>query len=269
MHVAALYLYPVKSLRGIAVARANLDALGLVGDRRFLVVDAAGKFLTQRAHPRMALIATALTADALTLSHPAQGSISVGLGADGAPASVVIWRDTVTAVDCGDAIAAWLSATLGQPCRLVRIGEDYVRPVNPAKAQPGDAVTFVDAYPLLAISEGSLADLNDRLVAQGEAPVPMDRFRPNLVVRDCAPYAEDAWQRVRAGEIVLRSAGACIRCTVPTVDPLTAERGPEPIRTLATYRRLPDTTHVVFGQNLIHETKSGVIRVGDPVDALD
>lgn len=265
MHVAGIHLYPVKSLRGLAVETARLDALGLVGDRRFLVVDGAGRFLTQRVLPRMALVETALTDDALVLGHPRHGSVSVGLDAGGEAARVEIWRDTVMAVDCGAEVAAWLSAFLQQACRLVRVGQEYARAVNPAKARPGDEVSFADAYPLLAIGEASLADLNDRLAARGEPPVPMNRFRPNLVIRGSAAFAEDAWTRFRIGEAVFRAAGPCIRCQVPTTDQLTAERGPEPIRTLATYRRLQDATQVIFGQNLIHETKSGVIRVGDAI----
>jgi hypothetical protein len=127
-------------------------------------------------------------------------------------------------------------------------------------------VSFADAYPLLAISEASLADLNDRLLAGGEAPVPMDRFRPNLVLGDCPAYAEDTWTRFRIGDVTFRAAGPCARCLIPTTDQETALRGKEPLRTLATYRRDPeDPADVNFGQNLVHETKSGMIKLGDTV----
>ena len=133
-------------------------------------------------------------------------------------------------------------------------------------AKPDDAVAFPDAVSFLILSEASLGELNDRLVTQGEEAVPMNRFRPNLVISGATPFAEDTWPRLRIGEIAFRAAGPCLRCQVPTIDQLTAERGKEPIRTLATYRRSPaDATDVIFGQNLIHETKSGTIRVGDSV----
>lgn len=269
MHLSGIYIYPVKSLRGVAVPAAALDAHGLVGDRRFLVVDDTGRFLTQRALPRMALIDTELSRTELTLRHPQHGSAAVGLADDGPPATVQIWRDTVQAVDCGVEIAVWLSDFLRHPCRLVRMGADYRRPVKPSKAQSGDVVTFADAYPLLALSEASLADLNDRLVVQDEEPVPMNRFRPNVVIAGCPAFAEDTWQRVRIGAAVFRAAGPCIRCIIPTIDQDTAVRYKEPLRTLATFRRdAHDPSDVNFGQNLIHETKSGEIRVGDTVTPL-
>ncbi len=269
MHLSGLFLYPVKSLRGCAVASAALDELGIVGDRRFLVVDAAGRFLTQRSHPRMALVDTALSSDALTLAAPGAGAVAVARAPDPAAPlrTVSVWKhDGLLAEDCGPAVAEWLSGFLGMHCRLVRIGPCFHRPVTKAAARAGDIVTFADAVPLLIVSEASLADLNDRLAARGEEALPMDRFRPNLVVAGCAPFAEDTWPRFRIGEIVLRAAGACARCIVTTTDQRTAERGKEPLRMLATYRRdAADPTDVNFGQNLIHETKSGVLRVGDAV----
>jgi len=270
MHLSGLFLYPVKSLRGCAVASAEVDALGLVGDRRFLVVDPAGRFLTQRTLPRMALIGTALTAEMLTLSAPGALAIAVPRAPD--PAAplrrVSVWSsEDLAAEDCGDAAAAWLGAFLETPCRLVRIGPAFDRPLRkPGKAQPGDVVAFADAYPFLAIGEATLGELNDRLVARGEDALPMDRFRPNLVIAGSLPFAEDTWPRVRIGEIVLRAGGPCARCTVTTTDQQTAERGKEPLRTLATYRRdAVDPTDVNFGQNLIHETKRGTLRIGDAV----
>jgi uncharacterized protein YcbX len=264
--VSGLFIYPVKSLRGIAVAEASLDDYGLVGDRRFLVVDDTNKFLTQRTLPRMTLITTEFGRDSLVLRNPQHGSAAVGLHESGPPLTVQIWRDTVEAVDCGVEIAVWLSDFLRQPCRLVRIGATYRRPVKPSKAKPGDVVSFADAYPLLALSEASLADLNDRLVAQDEEPVPMDRFRPNVVISDCVAYAEDKWPRFKIGEALFRASGPCARCPIPTTDQLTGIRYKEPLRTLATYRRDPaEPGNVYFGQNVVHETKTGHIQVGDAV----
>ncbi len=288
MHLSGLFLYPVKGLRGLAVDSAEVDALGLVGDRRFLVVDETGKFLTQRGLARMALVATALSADALTLSADGAGNVSVPrVSPPGAPTRKVnVWRSQdLLADDCGDEAAAWLSGVLGAKCRLVRIGEKFRRPVllKPAYA-PGapadaprvegrivsaDVFNFSDGYPFMVMNEASLADLNDRLAERGEDAVPMNRFRPTLVVAGGAPLAEDAWHRVRIGAIVLHSTGPCARCIVTTTDQLTGERGHEPLRTLATYRRdAADSTDVNFGQNLVHETKAGTLRVGDAVELL-
>lgn len=269
MHVSGLFIYPVKSLRGFAVESAELDALGFIGDRRFLVVNEQGQFLTQRTLPRMALIETALTARDLVLRAPHGGSCAVPRASDPAAAllTVNVWKSTgLLAEDCGVEIAVWLSDFLRTPCRLVRIGPAFERPVIKRSGLPGDRVSFADAYPFMAISEASLADLNDRLAARGEAALPMNRFRPNIVIAGCEAFAEDTWPRLRLGEITFRAGGPCARCIVTTTDQLTAERGKEPLRTLATYRRDPeDPTDVNFGQNLIHETKSGALRIGDAV----
>jgi uncharacterized protein len=273
VHLSALFLYPVKSLAGCAVSSAAIDPLGLAGDRRFMVIDEFGRFLTQRTLPRMALIATALTADTLSLSaNTASGTVEVARASDpNAPLHTVsVWKsENLLAEDCGDAPAAWLGDFLGLRCRLVRAGEKFCRTIPKPSAHAGDSVSFADAYPVLVTSEASLADLNDRLAAQGEEVLPMNRFRPNLVVSGCPAFAEDSWARVRIGEMIFRAGGPCARCVVTTIDQLTAARGKEPLRTLAGYRRATDDpTNVNFGQNLIHETKSGILRIGDPVVVL-
>lgn len=271
MHLSALHVYPVKSLRGCAVPEAEVDELGLADDRRFLVIDENGRFLTQRTLAPMARIATALTNGELVLSTPDAGEIRVSRqpNPEAPLRGVSIWRsEGLLAEDCGDAVADWLSQVLRTPCRLVRAGEKFLRPIRKGNvAGEGDRVGFPDAYPFLGVSEASLADLNDRLVATGEEPVPMNRFRPNLVIAGCPPYAEDTWPRFRIGAVAFRAAGPCLRCIVTTTDQQTGERrGPEPLRLLATYRRdATDPGHVQFGQNLIHETKHGVLRIGDPV----
>jgi uncharacterized protein YcbX len=273
MHLSGLFIHPVKSLRGCAVAAAEVDALGLVGDRRFMVVDEMGRFLTQRALPRMALITAALGPDSLTLLADDAGTLTVPrYSQPGLPRrSVSVWKsDGLLAEDCGDGAATWLSGFLRTRCRLVRIGAEFRRPVLKADvAGPGDHVNFADAFPFLVIGNASLADLNDRLAAQQEEPVPMNRFRPNLVVTGSPPYAEDDWTRLRIGGVVFHTAGPCARCVITTTDQSTAERGVEPLRTLGTYRRDPlDPSNVNFGQNLIHETKSGTLRIGDEVQLL-
>lgn len=271
MHLASLFLYPVKSLRGCSVPQAEVDALGFVGDRRFLVVDGAGRFLTQRTLPAMARVETALSADRLFLRAESAGEVAVDRASDphAELRSVSIWKsEGLLAEDCGDGAAEWLSRYLGSECRLVRIGEKFLRPIlKPEVAGPGDVVNFADAYPFMATSEASLADLNDRLQENGHEPVGMDRFRPSFVIAGATAFAEDTWPRLRIGEITFRAAGPCARCTVVTQDQRSGERlGPEPLRTLAMYRRgANDPSRINFGQNLIHETKRGVLRVGDAV----
>lgn len=272
-HLSGLFVYPVKSLRGCAVREATVDALGLVGDRRFMVVDPCGGFLSQRTLPQMALIATALSPDTLTLTGPDGSRISVPRASDptAPPALVTVWKSSnLSAEDCGERVADWLSNILATKCRLVRAGAAFSRPLRKVPPSLVGAVApvvgFADAFPFLIISEASLAHLNERLDACGEAPMSMNRFRPNLVVTGCAPHAEDQWPRFRIGETVFRSAGPCARCSVTATDPDTAERGCEPLRTLATYRRdATDSGAINFGQNLIHETTHGSLRIGDPV----
>jgi uncharacterized protein YcbX len=274
MRLTGLFIYPVKSLSCIAVPSAALDELGLVGDRRFLVVEeTTGRFLTQRTLPRMALIATALDATHLTLSTPTPSSLRVARASDpSAPLRTVsVWKsENLLAEDCGEAAAAFLSAFLATPCRLVRIGAAFNRPMLKSSARPGDTVTFADAYPLLVIGESTLTDLNDRLIAQGSDALPMNRFRPNLVFTGAPAFAEDTWPRLRIGSVALRAGGPCARCIMTTTDQTTGTRdGPEPLRTLAAYRRdAADPTDVNFGQNFIHETKSGTLSVGDAVIPL-
>lgn len=269
MHVSGLFIYPVKSLRGIALEEAAFDALGLVGDRRFLVIDENNEMLTQRAHPQMATVATALSADTLTLSAEGAGSIAISRASDpSAPLRVTsVWgSNPLKTEDCGEAPAEWLSSVLGVRCRLVRIGREFVRPVKKF-AVPGDVVSFADGYPFLVANEASLADLNARIVERGGETVPMDRFRPNIVIADAEAFAEDHWPRIDIDGVVLRSGGPCSRCIMTTQDQRSGERrGPEPLRTLATFRRdAEEPTAVNFAQNFIPETKSGMLRVGASV----
>jgi uncharacterized protein YcbX len=273
MHLSRLFIYPVKALAGFAVECAEIDELGLVGDRRFLVIDSTGRTLTQRDLPKMALIQTALSETELVLTDSTGSSISVARKSISPTESVLVsvWQSKgLLAEDCGRDVAGWLSSFLGVDAQLVRIGAQFRRPIlDPQRASDNDLVSFADGYPFLVVSESSLANLNARLVAKSEATVPMNRFRPNLVVSDCEPFAEDGWMRVQIGKAIFRSGGPCSRCIVTTTDQTSATRGVEPLRTLATFRRDSDhPTKVNFGQNLIHETKLGLIRVGDVVGVL-
>jgi uncharacterized protein YcbX len=251
------------------VQSALVDRDGIVGDRRFMVVDPSGVFMTQRTHPRMALIGAFLEADRLVLRCSGLAELWVHRAPDAAAPlmRVRIWgSDGLQAEDCGKAPSEWLAAAIGAPCRLVRIGPAFRRAVKGALPGSVDTVAFADGYPFLLTSEASLGDLNLRL---GPGAVPMSRFRPNLVVCGCGPYEEDAWKRLRIGRVTFRVAGPCSRCVITATDQETGARGAEPLRTLAGYRRDPaEPSNVNFGQNLVHEVKSGVLRVGDPVEPL-
>jgi uncharacterized protein YcbX len=261
--VSEIMIFPVKSLRGIALDETFVEPRGLRFDRRWLVVDANDRFVTQRTRPRMALIAVKGQDGGLALVSPSMPPLHVPAVATGIERRVTIWRDAVLTRDVGDAAAVWLSAALEMSCRLVQMPESTERKVNPAYSMPGDIVSFADGYPFMLISQASLDDLNARL----PFPLPMRRFRPNLVVEGATPFAEDTWKRVRIGNIVFRVVKPCERCIIPTVDPEAGVfAGKEPLRTLATYRNVG--SKVLLGQNLIAEGM-GVLHVGDSVQWLE
>jgi uncharacterized protein YcbX len=266
--VTALYRYPVKSCRGQEMDEASFTSRGITHDREFLVIDASsGRFLTQRDLPRLALVAPTLIEGGLRLQAPDMPEFSFERMVRGPSFPVTIWQDTVTAVDQGDGIAAWLTRFLGRPSRLVRMADDAVRIVDQRYARRvQDQVGFADGYPALLISEESLEELNRRLAAQGSEPLPMNRFRPNIVVRGAhAPHAEDAWREIHIGTLGFAVAKPCTRCQITTTDQETGKRGPEPLRMLASYRR--SMQGITFGQNLIHMAQ-GRITVGDRIEVI-
>lgn len=253
--------YPVKSTAGHAVAEAVVEARGLAGDRRWMVVDAGGVFLSQRSTPRLALLRATPTPTGLRLSGPGRADLVVPRPEAGAPRrAVVVWDDTVAAAEA-PAAADWLAAYLGSPAALVYLPDDVVRPVDPAYGDAGDHVSFADGYPVLLTTTASLDDLNARL----PAPLPMNRFRPNLVVEGGEAFEEDRWARVRIGDVAFRVVKPCARCAVTTVDQATGVPGKEPLKTLATFRRTEGK--VMFGQNLIPEA-GGTVHRGDRVEVL-
>ncbi len=261
--VTGLSIYPVKSCAGIRLERAEVTPSGFANDRQLMVVDPSGEFLSQRSEPRLALVRVSLPdGRTLRMEAPRMDRLEVDLAEDAGRREVVVWGDRVVAASVGAGADRWVSDLLDRPCALVRMPADSVRPVDPDEAGPGYRVGFADGYPFLLLSEASLDDLNRRL----ETPLPMDRFRPNLVVDGCPPHAEDGWRRVRIGDVVLRVVKPCARCAVTTVDQATGERGREPLATLATYRLAGGK--VMFGQNLVPETV-GVIVEGDPVEVLE
>ena len=265
IRVSGLYIYPVTSCAGLAVEEAVVEATGFALDRRWMVVDADGGFLSQRRVPKLAVVRISVGEACLSLSAPGLPELEVAFKEPPGPLrTVTVWRDSCAAVDEGAAAAELFSRHLGCDARLVRLAAAAARPMVASSARRGEIcgfVSFADAFPFLLVSEASLEELNRRLAV----PVPMDRFRPNIVVSGCGPHAEDGWRRVLIGDVPFRVAKPCARCSITTTDQKTGERGPEPLKTLSAYRKLDGK--IVFGQNLVHEGK-GTVRVGDELRAI-
>ncbi|HEX9105929.1 MAG TPA: MOSC N-terminal beta barrel domain-containing protein [Longimicrobiales bacterium] len=262
--LSGLFTYPLKGARGLPLEQAQLDELGFRHDRRWMVVDQDGGFVSQRSDPRLALLRPCISGDALLLEAPGQSPLTLPLQPPQRGAVPVrIWRDDVAAADAGDDAAHWIASWLGRSARIVGFPSASERPVDPEYARgPRDRVAFVDAYPCLLISQAALDELNRRLAQ----PLPMERFRPNLVVAGTAPHAEDGWRRIRVGNLAFDVVKPCARCVVTTIDQRSAIPGDEPLRTLATYRKVG--SKVMFGQNLIHEGP-GSVRLGDIVEVQE
>jgi len=261
--LSALHIFPVKSCAPLVVDAAAVEPRGLAHDRRWLVTDASGKFLTGRQHPRLTLLRAAPNGAALDLSAPDMPLLRLDVPLPTERIEVTVWKNTVDALPAPAEADAWISEFLGMPARFFYMDAGCERPVDPAYAKPGDEVSFADAYPLLLISQGSLDGLNAKLAA----PVPMLRFRPNLVVANTGAHAEDGWKRVRIGSVEFDLVKPCSRCVFTTVDFTSGAFDPsgEPLRTLMTYRRTE--RGVTFGQNVIPRG-TGTLRVGDAVEVL-
>jgi len=260
-----LLIYPIKSCAGIAVRSATvfesgLSALG-VHDREWMLVTEDGRFLTQREHPRMALIRPLPDEGWLHVRAPGMDELTLPLAWDETAArrAVTIWDDTVDAADCGDFAAAWFSAVLGTPCRLVRFHRDVVRPTSTKWTNGVPAQTrFADGYPLLLIGQASLDDLNARLVAAGRQALQMDRFRPNLVVDGIDACEEDFLATLTVGGVEIRPVKPCARCPIPSIDQATGVPGPDPLDILQTYRANPRMEGAVcLGMNCIVTAGAG------------
>jgi uncharacterized protein YcbX len=263
MQLSSLCLYPIKSTAPLEVETARVEARGLRNDRRWMVVDADGRFITGRQLPRLTLVRAQPGEEGLALEAPGMPALQVPFPRTNATVPVKVWKSDVAARPADAASDAWLSEFLGQPVQLVYMDAGIVRPMTDVHSLPGDEVSFADAFPLLLISRAALDGLNARLAK----PVSMLRFRPNLVVDGAAAHAEDGWKRIRVGEVEFDVAKPCTRCVFTTVDPLSGERDPdgEPLRTLIGYRRSGDG--VTFGQNLIPRSL-GTLRIGDAVTVL-
>lgn len=262
IEVSEIWTYPVKSLKGMAHQTSAIDTRGFLNDRRWMLVDKTGTFLTQRNYPAMALIAVNIIGNQLLFTAPNKSDLHITIQNTGIEnITVNIWEDVCNAVLVSKEADDWFSNFLHFDCQLVYMPEESLRQVDTKYAPIGAITNFTDAFPFLLISEASLADLNSRL----EISVPMNRFRPNIVIKGTLPYEEDTWKTIRIGEIVFDVAKPCGRCIMTTIDQITAEKNKEPLRTLATYRQLENK--ILFGQNLLHQNL-GSIKVGDAIEVL-
>lgn len=264
--VSGLSIYPVKSCAGIALSSSKVEAFGLSYDRRWMVVDEKGVMLTQRKLAKMCLIQTEFIDGQLYLKHSSMPDITVLQPDTRVKSRVKVWADECLAYDAGDEPANWLSQVLGVVCRLVYFPDDEIRQVDLNFASKNDKTAFSDGFPLLLISQASLDDLNSRM----KQPVSMSRFRPNIVVQGCPPYAEDSWKKIRVGNILFRLVKPCSRCVIPSINTDTAERETEPTKTLIIYRQRE--RKIFFGQNVIAEINNDVsseIKVGMSVEIIE
>ena len=266
MYLSEINIYPVKSLKGISLKSALVEERGLQFDRRWMLVDENRQFITQREVPRMATIKLEVRVGGMKASRNGS-SVEVPLDpATGETAYVQVWGNKVKAEYYPQEIHKWFTDAIGAECRLVSMPLSTKRVVDPHYAVRvfQDTVSFADGYPFLLIGEGSLADLNTRL----ETPVPMNRFRPNLVVAGSEPFAEDTWKRIRIGSTEFHLVKPCARCVITTVDQATGIKDPrEPLATLSSYRNR--NGKVLFGQNLIADSAGGMVRVGDEVEVIE
>lgn len=262
MILTDLYLYPIKSCAALPLDEATVEPRGLSGDRRWMIVDGDGRFLTGRQFPQLTLLQARPDEGGLALTAPGQPTIHVD-----APrpehTTVEVWKESVAATPAAAEANAWISEYLGTTVRLVYMDDSVFRPVDPGRAREGDIVGFADSYPLMLLGQASLDLLNTRL----DTPVFMTRFRPNFVVDTSEPHAEDAWSRIAIGEVEFDVAKDCTRCNFVNVDPATGRKSHDgqPLKTLTAYRRFDEG--VTFGRHLIPRS-SGVVRRGDALTVL-
>jgi uncharacterized protein len=260
--VSGLFIYPIKGARGIEVTAARAMPLGFEHDRRFLLTDPRGNFITQRQFPSLALIKTSIVNDKLVVHAPNQEPLELPITPEGTPdRPVQVWGRSSTAIFVGRQAAEYFSTYFDTPCELVFMPETHGGNVDPDFAKNDEKVSFADGFPYLLAAEESLSDLNARLMDG----VPMDRFRPNIVVHGAPPWAEDTWTNFSIGGVVFHSAKPCSRCQVITIDQATGVQGKDPLTTLATFRSR--SNKVYFGWNLLVEGE-GVVRTGDRMTML-
>lgn len=261
MFLSEIWIYPVKSLGGIRQSQAMVEEKGLQYDRRWMIVDENGKFLTQRINANMALLDVAILADGLLISHRFQPDSKILVPfkvVSNQTIQVKVWEDLVLARTVCDQADAWLTNQLGKNVRIVEMYAQSQRNMDPVYSGKETLVSFADDFPYLLISEGSLQDLNSKL----EKPVTMKRFRPNFVISGTEPFAEDFWKNIRIGSVEFIIAKPCERCVLVSIDPVTGQKGSEPLKTLASYRKVGK--NIFFGQNLVG-MQNGLLHEGDEV----
>lgn len=270
LRLTAINRYPVKSMRGEPLDSALVEPWGLLGDRRWMVVGPSGDCVTAREYPALLLLVPDLRPDGLTVRGPSGEPLTVRTPPAADVKVSVHGHEPFAAADGGDEAAVWLTTYLGTDVRLAYSDDPTRRSLNPSFSLPGDSASFADGYPLLLTTDDSLQQLNE-WIADGplatQGPLPMNRFRPNVVVGGDAPFAEDTWRRIRIGAATFRTPKGCDRCVMTTTDAQTAARGKEPIATLARHRRWDGATW--FGMNLIPDTPGVTITVGDEVEILE
>jgi uncharacterized protein len=246
--VTELFIYPVKSTRGIARERVRIAATGFEWDRQWMIIDHKGTFLSQRTHPHLARIVPQVAADALILRHAKLATLTVPFTEHGERVAVSVHRDPCVGIDQGPAAAEWASAALGQAVRLVRVPAEAARRANPKFAGAVAApMGFADGFPMLVCNQASLDDLNRRM----SAPIPMERFRPNIVLEGLAPWAEDHIDTVTVGSLTLRLVKPCTRCAIPSIDQRTGERSTDPLPVLRPFRFDRELLGITFGENAV------------------
>jgi len=255
-----IHIYPIKSLGGISLQSAKVEERGLQYDRRWMLVDKNGMFLTQREHPQMALLQVNIKDDTLQVSHKVKAISNLQLPISSEQLSnhmvVNVWNDVVIAKNVSHDADLWLSEALNLDCQLVFMDNDSDRFTDRKYVDEPHHVSFADAYPFLIIGHESLNELNRRL----KEPLPMNRFRPNFVFSGGEPFIEDTWRDFMIGKLKFRAVKSCSRCVIPTINPDTAEKGREPLETLSKFRKVGNK--VMFGQNLVGYDE-GVVKVGD------
>lgn len=263
MHLQDIYIYPIKSLAGIRLLQSEVQIRGLSLDRRWMLVDQKGRFLTQRTVSQMALLRVRLDEEGLYVYHkhyPERAHLVPFTTEKNDLVSITLWQDHLQALLVNKSSDQWFSEVLGLPCQLVHMPSTINRWIEEKYAVHNETVSFADAMPFLIIGQSSLEDLNRKL----SAPLAMDRFRPNFVFSGEEPFSEDHWTEVEIGECLFKRTKPCARCIITTIDQETAAMGKEPLKTLATYRSIGNK--VIFGQNMIALT-TGTVKVGDILTA--
>ena len=254
-----IFIYPIKSMGKIALQQSNAEIRGFQYDRRMMLTDREGNFMSQRKYPGMARFSLSLTSDGFRVSHKGEELVIPHLLPLKKPGPVTIWDDRLQAPEAEGPFSEWFSDHLKMTCRLIVMDGQTQRPVNRKYSVHDENVSFADSLPYLILGSASLDDLNRRL----DIPVSMDRFRPNLVITTEEPFYEDSLDLFRIGGAVFKKMKPCSRCIITTINQTTGERGDEPLKTLSEYRK--DGNKVLFGQNVVC-LKEGIVKTGNELD---